>query len=116
MIYEILEQSGAVGKQSAVKQADLCRRCGLRSSELKKIVQAERRNGALICSDSHGYYLPADRSETVAFYKATRAAAVSRFETLRTFRAALGLPEGQTEMTTDSLEGAANAETEDENS
>lgn len=95
MIYEILEQSGAIGKESAVKQADLCHRCGLKSSELKKTVQAERRNGVLICSDSHGYYLPADRSETVAFYRATRAAAISRFETLRTFRAALGLPEGQ---------------------
>lgn len=95
MIYEILNDSGAIGKESAVKQVDLCHRCGMKSSELKKVVQTERRNGALICSDNRGYYLPAERGETVAFYKATRAAAISRFETLRTFRAALGLPEGQ---------------------
>lgn len=89
MISEYLTGTGATGEQNAIAQADLCRRLGLLPTTLKRIVQTERRDGALICSSAAGYYMPQDTADIAKFYKETRAAALSRLTSCRAFRQAL---------------------------
>lgn len=98
MIYEYLQDSGAIGAANAKPMQALCSVFGLQPTQLKKTVQQERKDGALICSDAGGYYIAQDRAEIAGFYKATRAAAISRLQIIKPFRAALREQDGQQEL------------------
>lgn len=86
------------GKNNAITGAELAERlsCGL--GAVTRAIESERRTGSLICADSNGYYLPADREELADFYKRYTNTLRRRFVTARPFKAALDVVEGQEEI------------------
>lgn len=61
------------GQQNAIPLRHLKDLTGLPGRELRRLIQLERKNGALILSDNlHGYYLAADKGEVQAFVRSMR--------------------------------------------
>lgn len=98
MIYEHLQKYAKIGAQNAVSLQELSRRLSVKPTTLKRIVRNERRNGALICSNIDGYFIPENRAEIAECYETMRRTAISRLETVKVFKAALREQEGQQEL------------------
>jgi len=61
------------GQQNAVPLQHLKEMAHLPGREVRRLIEQERRNGALILSDNqHGYYLAADEEEVQQFVKSMR--------------------------------------------
>lgn len=101
MIREYLEGVGAVGSENAIYQAELARQVGMTKDGVKKAVNIERQqDGALICSDVNGYYMPKDREDIARFAAKEDATADSHRRTAKPFHEALRVQEGQAELFT----------------
>lgn len=104
MIHEYLESIGAVGAENAIYQAELAMRVGMSKEGVKKVVNVERqRDGSLICSNSHGYYMPQKREEIADFAAREDATAESHRRTARPFHEALRVQEGQADLFKDEI-------------
>lgn len=86
-----------VGKENAISTKDLVELAGCSSArELQQYIAAERSRGAVICSSTTGgYFLPANRSETVEFCRSLENRAKNTFLALRSAKKSLEVPEGQ---------------------
>ena len=95
----ILIRAGAIGSVNAVRTAKLVALAGLRDKRiLQSKIEQERANGALIiskCNEGGGYYLPAGRSEVVAFERTLKRRALGTLRSLRAARRVLKVMEGQ---------------------
>lgn len=107
-ISEYLITVGAIGAENGIAQKDLCAAMRMNAAALKEDIRKERKDGALIIGDNHGYYIAATRAEIEAFYNVMKSAAISRFETLRAFRNALRMQNGQQEIV--DYQGVLNSE------
>lgn len=104
-IADLLTDIGAVGRNQAILSPKLCEMIGCNSSELKAAVHTERKAGALICSDSNGYYMAENKQEIADFFHYTKAHALSRLVIIKAFGKALSDIEGQQAL--DDIGGAA---------
>ena len=102
LVESILLREGARGASHAIRTVELARLAGFSNARgLQAQIEAERTNGALICSrcsDGGGYYLPADRNEIVAFEQTLKRRALGTLRSLRAARRALKVMEGQEEL------------------
>jgi biotin operon repressor len=71
------------GKENAVHIAELASTLNIKTAAVKKLVQTARRSGAVILSDTSGYWQSTDQAEIDAYIKSTRKQAISRFTTLK---------------------------------
>ena len=62
-----------IGRENAISMADLANCLGVTERTVRKHIEAERRNGKVICSSTDegvsGYFLPADIDEVREFVK-----------------------------------------------
>ncbi len=83
------------GAENAVTAAELAVVCSFRSRrQFRRQVESERRQGALILADAHGYFLPSKdparaRQELLQFVRTAEAKSRSLLRTIRTARQAL---------------------------
>lgn len=98
MIYEYLQEIGAVGADRAVYQAELAKRFGTSRDSIKQMVSNERRQGLLTCSNGNGYFLPANREEMAQFAAREDATANTHRQTAKLFHEALKAQDGQLDM------------------
>lgn len=61
------------GAQAAITVKELVERTGINRDRIKHLVQKERLEGALIVSDTNGYYLASTQGEWAGFLAKTRA-------------------------------------------
>ena len=66
---EIILRAIGTGEEHAVHRAELVQLTGLCERDVRRVIEQLRRGGAVICSDKHGYYMPADRSELEKYVK-----------------------------------------------
>lgn len=95
-----------VGRQNAVASADLAEIVGCKSvRELQKMIERERRSGAVILSDTHGggYYLSDDPAELRRFVRTLNARAKNTLRAAESAQMALNAVTGQ-----DCIEGWLN--------
>lgn len=105
MVFEMLRK----GEANAMTTSDLVRLTGLRNArELRAQIARERAKGFLIlssCRGRGGYYLPAEgaegRAEVERFCNSIRARALNTLRALQSARKALGVLEGQLELSGD---------------
>lgn len=96
MVYEYLQEIGAIGAENAVCKAALAKPLGMSEDGVKDTVSDERRQqGYLICSNSRGYYMAKDRAELAEFAARETATANTHRETAEIFYRALREQEGQ---------------------
>lgn len=92
------------GESNAIRTDDLLKITGIDSKRtLRRMVEQERRNGALILTGhSTGYFLPGDgaagKAEIERFYLIQRAKALSLLKTIKSAKEALSEIDGQMEM------------------
>ena len=91
------------GAENAIATETLLALTGLNLRQLRKAVEAERRNGVLILTQpTGGYFLPgegeAGKAEIQQFYQIQRAKALSLLKTIAAARKALEAVDGQMEM------------------
>jgi hypothetical protein len=94
------------GESNAIKVAELGRLAGgLNNRALRRQIEQERLDGALILStvrNGGGYFLPSEgeagQREIAAYINTLTARAVNTFRTLRVARRALRIINGQTEI------------------
>lgn len=67
MIAEILKDHGAVGAAAAMKGSRIMELVALDHRQIRRQVSRERAAGVVICSNGHGYFLPATADEVSAF-------------------------------------------------
>lgn len=97
------------GEENAITTADLLRLTGLRNArELRAQISKERGEGHLIlssCRGRGGYFMPSEgaegRAEVERFCATLRARAVNTLRALQSARKALGVLEGQLELSGD---------------
>lgn len=68
-VSEIILSAIETGKENAVHLSELMRLCDLNNRETRRIIESLRISGAVICSDRHGFYMPADYSELAKYIK-----------------------------------------------
>lgn len=99
LVESILLREGARGASHAIRTVELARLAGFSNARgLQAQIEAERTNGALICSrcsNYGGYYIPGSRAELVAFERTLRRRALGTLRTLKATRRALRVMEGQ---------------------
>lgn len=62
------------GKQNAIHAADLARKIGFTDTrKLRYDISAARAEGQIICSCTHGYFIPETLEEKRQFYKSMRS-------------------------------------------
>ncbi len=83
------------GKENAIHQQELAKILGLNMWQVKKAIQKERRNGAVILSDQNGYWISDDKEEIKAFLVSMRKQAISRFNSTKAINNSLREIEGQ---------------------
>lgn len=106
MIYEYLEQVGAIGAENAIRKADLAAQLGMTEEDVKRQVNFERQQQSLlVCSGTCGYFLPKDREEIAEFAAKEDAVAESHRLTAKPFHEALKAQEGQLEVFTGDSDG-----------
>ena len=91
------------GAENAVKTAELLRRTGLDDARfIQRLISDERAAGAVILSNSDGYFLPDDgekgRREAEAFIATVTARGVNTLRAADSARAFLGVLPGQMEI------------------
>ena len=78
------------GKENAISQKQLAAVLNISERELRKRIEFERRNGAVICSstdaDGSGYYLPQNVEEAQRFYATMQKRTRPTLECLRATR------------------------------
>ena len=84
--YESLIDLIPVGKEKAVKNADLQKQTNLTRREISKAVHDFRQKGMIICSDSHGYYIPKNEEELVQGYNVLWGKAIGNLSVLKPMR------------------------------
>ncbi len=62
-----------VGKSNAVHRTELTNRTGLASREVDRVIFEARKNGAVICSATQGYYIPETAEEALQYYAAQQS-------------------------------------------
>lgn len=79
------------GREKSISMPDLSVRLNVDPRTLRAIIQREREQGAPICSDweQGGYYMPADKSEALRYYRAQNARIRSARAALNGIRAFL---------------------------
>lgn len=96
MILELLHQ----GKAHATTAEELCRLTGIKQRELSRLIEAERRAGAPICSSTSsppGYYIADTRRELERFGMSLYRRAGEIMKTARACqRVAASLPDRDT--------------------
>ena len=99
LVETILIREGARGAANAIRTDRLVKLAGLGDKRtLQSVIEDERGRGALIisqCGHGGGYYLPAGRSEIVAFERTLKRRALGTLRSLRAARRALKVMEGQ---------------------
>lgn len=91
------------GAENATSTETLLALTGLDLRQLRKAVEAERRNGVLILTQPKGgYFLPSEseagKAEIQQFYQIQRAKALSLLKTIAAARKALEVVDGQMEI------------------
>ena len=70
------------GAESAISRRDLMALTGLPDRDLRRLIEAERRQGVPILSDNqHGYFLPGDQAECDRCIRSLRSRAAEIMET-----------------------------------
>jgi len=113
IIEQILQSSGAVGIENRMDVQQLAALAGCGSGRrAQRMIEAERKAGALICSSPHarGYWLPKNRQEIEAFYKQMMARVRNILQAAEGARAVLEVVPGQ--ITIDMIEQQAAADPE----
>lgn len=91
-----------IGAENAISAPMLAKRLGCNRRQLRQLIEWERDAGAVILSDSHGYYRPADgetgREELIVFVGSMTSRAISILNSTRSARQALGVLPGQVEF------------------
>lgn len=96
MLYEYLNDVGAIGAENAIYKAELARRLGVTEDDVKQAANVERQRLALlVCSDNGGYFLPKNREEIARFAAREDAIAESHRRTAKPFHDALKAQDGQ---------------------
>lgn len=94
-IYDLLPE----GKENAISTAGLCSLVGVTPRELQKMIERERRQGALILSSTAGgYFTSDDREEILGFVRTLRNRARNTFASLQSAQDALNRIDGQVVM------------------
>lgn len=83
------------GKAHAVSMAHLANILGCSERDVRKFMYRARCDGAIICGDSNGYYLPETREELIRWYRLAKKRALSSLKALKTARQQLRELEGQ---------------------
>lgn len=91
MIAEMLE----TGAENAIKASELQEMTGHDRRTVFALIERERDEGALICANGSGFYLPANQTEIEDFYRRYTAKCRKMFYTARHFRQAAEQIEGQ---------------------
>ena len=84
---EIIIEQLRKGKNKAVTNRTLQEITNLSRREVSATVHALREQGMIICSDTHGYYIPSDTAELISGYNTLWKKAVSNLAALKTMRA-----------------------------
>ena len=87
-----------VGKEHAIKRADLAALTGMGERVLRRQIQRERQQGNLIISDCHGYFLPETTEDIRIFVAQMRHRAREINAVTLAAERALAEAEGQTMM------------------
>lgn len=75
------------GKENAISAPELSKANGRNVRVNRNIVLTMRKKGVPICSDEHGYYLPADETECRAYIHAQLSRIGNGYAALKPFRA-----------------------------
>lgn len=86
------------GEMNAISATDLAEILNVGTRELRKMIQTEREEGALILSSSAGYYRPGSREEISKFIDFMTARAKSSFRSIRAARKEMAKIAGQLDM------------------
>ena len=73
----------STGEDNAVSLAELCQITGLESRALRLLIEAARRNGAVICSSVNGYFFPETLLELQDYIHRERARSKSITRSLK---------------------------------
>lgn len=73
----------STGEDNAVSLAELCQITGLESRALRLLIEAARRNGAVICSSVNGYFFPETLLELQEYVHRERARSKSITRSLK---------------------------------
>ena len=57
----------STGKENAINTNELSRLYGFNSREIRSLVETERKQGSMICSDHNGYYLAESFAEVLTW-------------------------------------------------
>lgn len=87
--YEYLLELLPTGKENAINRVCLGNKLGLTARTTSQLIHDARKNGLLILSTRHGYFLPSNIDETREFYNLRRKQAVSLLAVLKTARHAI---------------------------
>lgn len=91
--FKQLSECVPVGKNNAVSMRNLADTLNVSPRALRSIIQRARAAGLPICSEwdeQSGYYMPADISEAVSYYRQQRARIKSATEALNGVREFIG--------------------------
>lgn len=90
MLYEYLNENGAIGHDKAISTPAIMAALKLPRRGVVKLVADERRAGCLICNAgaAGGYYIPASDAEIVAQKRRLEKTFISRADAVRVFRRA----------------------------
>lgn len=90
MLYEYLNEKGAIGAENAIDTAAIMAAFHLNRRGVVQLVADERKAGRLICTGggAGGYYLPANDGEIIAQRRRLEKTFVSRANAVRVFRRA----------------------------
>lgn len=95
MIYEYLQDNGAVGAENAMYKAVLSRYFGMTDDGIKRAVNNEREQGYPIDYSNRGYYIPANRAENDECCERLRREGYRRIKTARALETAYNAQNGQ---------------------
>ena len=70
---EIILRAIGTGEEHAVHRAELVQLTGLCERDVRRVIEQLRRGGAVICSDEHGYFRPADLNELLTYCRQEEA-------------------------------------------
>lgn len=62
-IHERIVEALGTGEDNALSLEEMCTVSGLPERDTRLVIEALRRNGAIICSSNKGYFYPADICE-----------------------------------------------------
>ena len=86
------------GKTHAVSMAHLADYFSTSERDVRAMVYRARCEGAIICGDSNGYYLPETREELMRWYRLARKRSLSGLKALKAARQQLRALEGQQKL------------------